>query len=181
MPRIAKRTRCGALCVCGGLLLAACTASVPPSYTIQATGSGGYDPGPDKYGPPIPADPLPPHAPPPAQETVPSWSHDVATAGLTVGGMEAMQRLKDAQAGRAAAKLPPAPVLPAPAVEGAAGAVAEKKLAGNLLTREGAAVAERRAVERAAEKVAAGLVMRGAVVVEEGEGLWWLLRLLLFL
>lgn len=105
-----------------------------------------------------------------------SWTHDAVTAGMTVGGLEAMQRLKAVQAARAAEKLP-APELPAPAVEGAAGAAAERKLAGNLLTREGAAVAA-----GAAERKAAGtLLMRGAIAAEEGEGLGLLLRLLLFL
>jgi hypothetical protein len=145
---------------------------------------------------------------------VPIWkavigdaANDAATAAMTVGGIEAMQRLKDARAEREAERLAaidaaraatrlPAPELPAPAVEGGGAARAETKLAGNLLTRDGAAVAagaERRAAgslitrgavtagERAVERRGAGLLMRGAVAAEEGEGLGLLLRLLLFL
>jgi hypothetical protein len=210
--------------MCGGLLLAGCADRPARPYTMT-------------YTPPVPlisgdADrnaslwPAPANIPTQvgnASVYVPVWkavvgdvSNDAATAAMTVGGIEAMQRLKDAraereaerlaaidaaQAARTATKLP-APELPAPAAEGAAGAAAERKLAGNLitrdgaavaagaaerraagslLTREGAAVAERAAV-RAAERSGAGLLMRGAVVrAGEGEGLGMLLRWILFL
>jgi hypothetical protein len=173
MRRIATRALGGIMPALAAITLAACTASAPPPYpsaTIQSWGSGGrFDDGSAPSTPPVFV-PVPP-APAGIPGAVPSWTHDVATAGMTVGGIEAMQRLKAAQAERAAAKLP------APAVEGAASAAAERKLAGNLLTREGAAVAA-----GAAERKAAGtLLMRGAVAAEEGEGLWLVLRWLLFL
>jgi hypothetical protein len=65
----------------------------------------------------------------------PSWTHDAVTAGMTIGGLEAMQRLKAAQAERAAAEPP------APAAEGEAGAAAEEEDAGTWIMR-GAGTAE---------------------------------------
>lgn len=209
-----------ALCGC---LLAGCAADHPAGPKIT-------------YTPPLPlisgdADrfasaPVPENIPlqfDDAPVSVPVWQpamgdlgNDAATAGMTLGGMEMMQRLKKAQAkraemaqrlvaldaeeaGRAAIKVPP-PELPAPA--DAAGAAAERKLATNLITREavtaGAAGAERkivgnlvrregvavagRAAAGAVERKAAGSVLlRTAPLVEEGEGLGFLLRLFLFI
>jgi hypothetical protein len=181
-----RPARCSDAAICGGLLLAGCTGDPAQPYTTTYTPPAPYviSGVPDRNAP-LPSSVI---ATPPSTY-VPIWralgdnrpsfgrdiTHDVATAGMTVGGLEAMQRLKAAQAARAAAKLP-APELPAPAVEGAAGATAERKLAGKLLTREGTVVAE-----HAAEKKATGMLLRGAVVAEEGEGLWVLLRLLPFL
>jgi hypothetical protein len=136
-----RPARCSAAVVCGGLLLAGCsTASAPPwssaddtarrilGDTIAYERAAGES---SAHGPIFP----PVSSPVPPAQTVPSWTHDAATAGMTaattVGGLKLAERLSSsgaAQAGRPAA-------LAAPAA-----AAVEEKIAGRLLTREAAAV-----------------------------------------
>lgn len=203
-----------AAAVCGGLLLAGCADRPVQPYTMTYTPPAPLISGDADRNAPSPVPSYIPTQVDSASVYVPIWkamipdlANDAATAGMTVGGMELAQRMKAAQGAREdsakrfaidaeedarAATKWPTPKLPAPA-EGGGAATAERKLTGNLLTREGVAVAagaaERKAAKSllirgsaAAEERAVGtMLMRGAVAAEEGEGLAVLLRLLLFL
>ena len=122
MLRIAKRARCGALAVCGGLLLAGCTDSAR-SYTIQSAGTGSNWPDhPDNIGPPIPVI-LPPAPPIPAPPVLPALGgNDGNEARQVLPRRRAI--IPSAQAAepvRAAAKPPldPPPLIDPPAATSA--------------------------------------------------------------
>jgi hypothetical protein len=153
-----RPARRSAAAVCGcGLLLAGCgTVRPAPQPYLFAADSGHFATPPAATWPGSPSVYVPAYETPGfAGNNGSSWSHDLtrgaATAAMTVGGIEAAKRLSGG--------------------EQAGREVAKLR-----------AVPELAAPAAAAEEKAAGkLLMRGAVVAEEGEGLWVLLRLLPFL